>query len=384
MIVGNLGHHNIIHIDIRTTFRPRGIEQPRLEKVKIRQAGVLIRSIACTTDKGGTMTDQSQIRLGLVGAGPRGRAIIETLDHVTDARLVRVSSSNPETRERVAPGCQIFPDWRPMLDSTALDGLIIATPPATHFAIAHAALAAGLPVLMEEPLAMTVADAVALKEQAGSALIMVNHTHLAHPAYRFIKELVTDETAGPIRAIRGYAGLRHPDVPILWTWGAQELAMCIDLLDTSEPEDLSARLVKRQHLPEGSGETIELRFDFAKGTDVRLRLSNILEEKTRYFAVHFDRLTLIYDGRGAGTLTLHPSAPDFQVPEDEGQRIELPTEDPLFNVLSWFTLALANGVEDLGSLNLGMDVVFLLARCQAMLEGKDRHTLSALSASVEP
>lgn len=316
------------------------------------------------------MTVQSLVRLGLIGAGHRGRAIIEAMGRTTSACLVRVSSRNPETREQVTSNCQIFPDWRTMLDPTALDGLIIAAPSDTHFTIARDALVAGLPVLIETPLAMTIADAIALKQQAMPPLVMVNHTPLAHPAYRFMKELVVGNTVGPIRGIRSYFGAYRPGEPVLWRWGAQDLALCVDLLNTSEPEELLVRRIRHKTMPEGRGETVELRFDFAKDTDVRLRLSNILEQGMHYFAIHFDQLTLVYDGSSPGTLTLYPPVADFSVPNDEGQLVALPPEDPLSNTLSWFAMAIANRVDDSESLDLGVDVVALLARCQAFLEGK--------------
>ena len=241
------------------------------------------------------MTAPAEIRLGMVGAGGRGHVLMEALARTPNVRVVGVGSRNPETSGQLAAGCRVFPDWRALLEPRFLDGLIIATPPATHFAIAREALAAGLPVLLESPLALDLAEAMAVKRLASeSALVMVDHSRLAHPACRFLKELVTGGAAGPVRAIRGYAGSGSPvdaSAP-LWTWGARDVALCIDLLNASEPEDLSARVVKHRRTPEGEGKTIELRFDFAKDADVRLRLSNILEQETDYFAVYFDRLTL--------------------------------------------------------------------------------------------
>ncbi|VBB69280.1 oxidoreductase, Gfo/Idh/MocA family/transferase hexapeptide repeat protein [invertebrate metagenome] len=316
------------------------------------------------------MTVQSSIRLGLIGAGRRGRAIIKAIDRTTSAHLVRVGSHKMETSALVSSSCQIFPDWHAILDPVALDGLIIATPPATHFSIASHALAAKIPTLIEIPLSTTLEHAIALKKLTSPPLAIVNHTLLTHPAYRFIKELVRGHTIGPIRAIRSYFGAYCPDSPVLWNWGAQELALCVDLLNASEPEDISARYIRRHATLGGSGETVELRLDFVQDTDVevRIRLSNILEQKTHYFAVYFDRLTLVYDGSDSGTLKLHPPIPDFSVPDDTGQPVVLPMEDSLFNTISWFVVAVANRVEDTESLDLGVDVVALLERCQSVLE----------------
>ena len=317
------------------------------------------------------MTAPAESRLGLVGAEGRGSVFMEALARTPHVQLAGVSSHTPETLGPLAAGCRVFPNWRALLDPRLLDGLIIATKPATHYAIAREALAAGLPVLLESPLALDLAEAMDLKRLADErALVMVDHSHLAHPACRFLKELAAGGAASPIRAIRGYAGGCGPAADAsspLWTWGARTIALCIDLLNASEPEDLSARVVKYRRTSEGEGKTIELRFDFAKDTDVRLRLSNILEQETDYFAVYFDQMTLVYDGLGADALSVHPPLPDFSVPTDEGQAVELPAEDPLVTVLRSFALAITNRTDDGESLNLGVDVVALLARCQAIL-----------------
>ena len=315
------------------------------------------------------MTIPSSVRLGLIGAGYRGRAIIKAIEHTKSAHLVCVGSRGSETRAYVPSSCKIFPDWRVMLDPAALDGLIVATPPATHFSISCDVLSEKIPLLIETPLTTTLEDAIALKKISSPPLIMVNHTLLAHPAYRFIKELVIGNTVGPIRALRSYIGMCSPDRSVLWHFGAQELALCIDLLNTSEPEDLSARYIRRQKTPSGYTETIELQFNFVPETDVLIRLSNSLEKAIHYLAIHFDRLTLIYDGADSGQLSLHPPVPDFSVPNDQGQKILLKKEDLLVNTITEFTMAIANRLEDSESFNLGVDVVALLARCQATLEG---------------
>ena len=320
---------------------------------------------------------QSSVRLGLIGAGRRGRTIIKAIERTMSTHLVRVSSRGSETRVHVPSGCQIFSDWRAMLDRAAIDGLIIATPTDTHFSILNDVMAAHIPVLIEIPLTTTIENAIALKKLPPHApLIMVNNTLLAHPAYRFIKELVIGNTVGPIRALRSYRGMYAPNSPFFWHLGAQELALCIDLLNSSEPDDISARYIKRQQTLSGHVETIELQLSFVPETDVRIRLSNGLEQEMHYLAVHFDRLTLIYDGIHSGTLTLHPPMPDFCVPDDEGQPVLLAKEDSLVNTISWFVMAVANGLEDSESLNLGIDVVALLARCQAVLE--NRSVIAAL------
>lgn len=314
--------------------------------------------------------DQPAIRLGLIGAGAWGRVIIRTINEMTGVELVRVGSSNPLTPSLVGPGCAVLSDWTEVLNPNDIHGVIIATPPARHFDMVREAMAANIPVMVEKPLTLSVRDAVSLRQVAtvSQGLVMVDHTHLGHPAFRAIKEF--SGAVGPIRAIRAHAGNRGPfrsDVSVLWDWGPHDLAMCIDLLD-SGIEYASAIVTERRETPEGVGETVDLRLDFSDDVDARIVLSNLLPEKRRVFAVHFDRLVMVYNPLRPQALTIHPPTDHFAFPEDDGQPIELPEEQPLANAIMTFAMAIAGEVNDLGSLNLGVDVVAALARCQASLD----------------
>ncbi|MEO5373430.1 MAG: Gfo/Idh/MocA family oxidoreductase [Alphaproteobacteria bacterium] len=317
---------------------------------------------------------ERNIRLGLIGAGRWGRNIIRTCGELSGITLARVASSNPETRTLVPPGTLVMEDWRELLNPNDVHGVMIASPATQHFTIARETIASGIPVMVEKPLTMSLGEAVTLKRVAsmGQALVLVNHVHLVHPAYRAIKELCG--AVGAVRAIRSHAGNWGPfraEVPVLWDYGPHDVAMAIDLLD-GEPEYVSAVEVERRETPEGIGQSLDLRCEFPGEVDVRIRLSNLLPEKRRTFAVHFDTLVMVYDPlRPGSALTIHPATDGFADPTGPGQPIELPDEQPLANAIMTFAMAIAGNVDDPGSLNLGVDVVATLSRCQAKLDGKD-------------
>ena len=129
------------------------------------------------------------IRLGLIGAGRWGRNYIRTINGLPGVRLARLASRNPDSARLIPTGCSIFTDWREMLSSRDLDGVIVATPPHLHAEMAFAAIDAGLAVLIEKPLTLSVAEAHALRERARErgVLAMVDHTHLFNPAFRALK-----------------------------------------------------------------------------------------------------------------------------------------------------------------------------------------------------
>ncbi|MFN3076806.1 MAG: Gfo/Idh/MocA family protein [Alphaproteobacteria bacterium] len=307
----------------------------------------------------------SDFRLGLIGAGPRGREILRVLADISGVSLVRVASRNPETTALVPAGCEVTGDWRAILNPNILHGVIIATPAGQHFPMTREAVASGVPVLVESPLAMTVGDAMALKRIAGmgQGLVMVNHTGLFHPAYRTLKELVA--VVGPVRAIRSWVGGAGPfrsGVTVPWDLGPEDLALCMDLLDGT-PDHAGAAVLEHRQTPEGVGETVALHFMFPGEVDVRLNLSNLSPAPRRRFVVYCDKVTLAFDAHAAQALTLYPPGEDFADPGEDGQPIDVPSEVPLANAIKTFLMAIADGADEQGSLELGADVVSGLARC---------------------
>src|SRR6266567_7385622 len=84
------------------------------------------------------------------------------------------------SRERLAHAAEHFgvpaqfADYRAMLDHGDLDGAVVATPHATHYAIATDVLTRGIPLMLEKPMVLRAhqaRDLVRLAEQRGVPLV---------------------------------------------------------------------------------------------------------------------------------------------------------------------------------------------------------------------
>jgi len=114
------------------------------------------------------------IQIALIGAGQRGRDAYGryVLDHPDDVRYVAVAEPIPERRSRLAaqhgiPPERQFAAWQDLLGGPRLaDAVIVATQDQDHVAPTLAALRAGYDVLLEKPMATTLADCVALVRAA--------------------------------------------------------------------------------------------------------------------------------------------------------------------------------------------------------------------------
>ncbi|MEV4493878.1 Gfo/Idh/MocA family oxidoreductase [Micromonospora coxensis] len=111
------------------------------------------------------------LRVGLLGYGIAGRVFHAPLIAATPGlRLHAVVTANPDRREQVRrehPDARLVDDadllWR---TPHALDLVVVATPNRQHLPMARAAVAAGLPVVVDKPLAPTAAEGRALVDEA--------------------------------------------------------------------------------------------------------------------------------------------------------------------------------------------------------------------------
>ena len=108
----------------------------------------------------------------------------------------------------------VYTSYERMLDEARLDAVIVAAPDDLHAPVCAHALARGLHVLCEKPLARTAAEARALRDAAARAgvLGMVFFTYRWVPAYRFLRDLVAAGRIGrplsfALAFVNGY-GLR--------------------------------------------------------------------------------------------------------------------------------------------------------------------------------
>lgn len=103
------------------------------------------------------MTD---FRLGLIGAGAVGVQHAEAASSLPGIQVAAVCDLNPEAAQRVAAphDARVHTDHRDLIASGEVDAVLVNTPHALHTAIVCDAAAAGLHVLVEKPMATSLAD----------------------------------------------------------------------------------------------------------------------------------------------------------------------------------------------------------------------------------
>lgn len=161
------------------------------------------------------------VRIALMGAGLIGREHARLVAAHSGAVLAAVADPAPEARA-LAESLAVpwFDDYERMLNETAPDGAIVALPNTLHVQAGLACIARAIPVLVEKPVADTVAAAMELVEAGEEAgvPILVGH-HRRHGSDMRAARLAIDAgELGRLVAVNGMSVVRKHDTYFDASW----------------------------------------------------------------------------------------------------------------------------------------------------------------------
>ncbi|NBC16982.1 MAG: Gfo/Idh/MocA family oxidoreductase [Bacteroidetes bacterium] len=188
------------------------------------------------------------IGIGQVGIGYWGKNLLRNFQALPDAEVVMACDQNADVLDRVArqyPTLATTSRYEDLLESAAVDAVVIATETPQHFAMAEQALGAGKHVFVEKPMAQTVQEAerlVALAEDHDRRL-MVGHLLLYHPAFRYVENLIRDGTLGDVHylySMRVNLGIIRQRENALESLAPHDLSIALQFIDAA-PVAVSAQ-----------------------------------------------------------------------------------------------------------------------------------------------
>ena len=203
------------------------------------------------------------MRIALFGSGwimdYHARGVLEH----PQGELVAAANWRPESLAALAERHGIprtTTDWRELAADPAIDAVVIATPNALHAPQAIACLEAGKHVLVEKPMARTLAEAEAMnRAAAGSgASLMVAHCWRFHPDVLALRRRIAAGELGEVVKTRGY-GVHAAWGPAGW-FVDRELAGGGALVDMGVHAIDTARFLLGDPVPERVCATIGTRY----------------------------------------------------------------------------------------------------------------------------
>ena len=143
-----------------------------------------------------TEVNERPLRVGVIGVGVMGSNHARVLAGLPGTELVGIADPDRKQADFVARtlGCKAVADADALFDMK-LDAVTIAAPTHLHRDLALAAIARGVHLLVEKPIASTVDEGreiIAAARRAGLVL-MIGHVERFNPAVEAIKEAVRNE-----------------------------------------------------------------------------------------------------------------------------------------------------------------------------------------------
>jgi myo-inositol 2-dehydrogenase / D-chiro-inositol 1-dehydrogenase len=149
------------------------------------------------------------VRLGLIGVGNRGTALLRSLLELPGTPIVAVCDFDPKHRQRgqgiVEKARGVKPDAhddpRRVLDRADIDAVVVALPCDLHESIYGDVIAAGKHLYAEKPLALTLAGCDRLVAEAGKAPRLAVHLGFqrrSNPRFHDGVELIRRGELGPL------------------------------------------------------------------------------------------------------------------------------------------------------------------------------------------
>ncbi|MBL8854827.1 MAG: Gfo/Idh/MocA family oxidoreductase [Planctomycetaceae bacterium] len=240
------------------------------------------------------------IRVGIVGFGYWGPNIVRCFSELPGSKLTAVCDKSLDRLIQIKdryPAVQAFEDYDQMLASDTIDAVVIATPTASHFAMAKKALERGLHVMVEKPLAETTDQCreLILIAEANDLTLFVGHVFLHSSPVIKLREMVVAGELGRINYIssrRLNLGPVRKDVNALFDLATHDISMMLYLLG-DRPIRVSCSGIDL--LQPGNHDVCNLTMHFPENRMGMIHVSWIDPRKERVLTVVGDRKMAVYD-----------------------------------------------------------------------------------------
>jgi predicted dehydrogenase len=296
--------------------------------------------------------------------------------------VVAIADVDPQRRTLAAglyPRARIVDHAAAAIADPEVDAVVIATPIATHRELAALALRAGKHVLVEKPLATSVAEAEELVELAAARrrALVVDHTLVYTDAARHIRELVAAGELGRILnfdSVRINLGRFKPDVNVLWDLAPHDLAV-MDFVLAQPARWVSAAGASHYGKPENLA-YVTIGFD--DGLLGHVHASWVAPVKTRRTIIAGSKKMLVWDDLApAEPVRIYDSSIDVQhvgteldVQHRSGAVCspQLEGREALATMAEAFAAACLDGAPTPSDGAIGVRIVKMLAAAQRSLE----------------
>jgi len=250
------------------------------------------------------------VKIGQIGVGYWGPNLLRNL--VANKRcdvpfVVEISRERREYVKAHYPAIQVSETVDALFRHPEVKAVVIATPVATHFDLAMRALDAGKHVLVEKPLATSVAEVKQVGELAKqkNLVVMAGHTFLFNGAVRYVKKLIDGGELGHVRYIysqRLNLGRIRSDVDALWNFAPHDISIIQYWL--GDPTPLSAVRRGVSYVQENIDDVVFLNIMYPNKIMANIHVSWLDPHRVRRMVVIGSKKMVVYDDAAENKITI--------------------------------------------------------------------------------
>jgi predicted dehydrogenase len=168
--------------------------------------GAAALGVSGLASAGRVLGANDRIRIGLIGAGARGKEIFQSAmrcPNIEAAAVADVYTRRLDEVKALVPQIKAYKDYRQLLDDKTIDAVLIATPQHQHALNFVAAMQAGKDVYQEKTMAFNPGHARRMRKafQDSGRVVQIGMQMNSGPGLQKIKEMITPERMGTIQAI---------------------------------------------------------------------------------------------------------------------------------------------------------------------------------------
>lgn len=322
------------------------------------------------------------MKIALVGSGYWGSKLLRNLVAVVGGDGVVVVDVDVD---RLAQACSAYPaigayhHLDEVLADPDIGAVVIATPVATHEALATAVLESGRHALVEKPLSTSVDSARRLVElaEARGLVLMVGHTFLFSPRVQWLADFLNARDGDDLHYVtssRLNLGIHRSDVNVIWDLAPHDFSVMFYLLGEMP---LTAQTSARSIVQPDHPDVAFVDLAFPSGVIASIAVSWFAPRKIRNLMVVGDSFMLVYDDTDSEEpVKVHDRGVVLEDPADFGMHQltyrygdtiapHIAVREPLAEQITQFIDAIEHNTEPLSDGRFGLDVVAALEAADA-------------------